>query len=201
MPRPDTREGPKLDPSDGPSGSAFEALLANHLDALYRTALRLCSARTADAEDLLQEAALRAFRKFSSLREPAAARAWLFTVLVRTHLNRLRAARSRGETLESDMDLGAFEEALAAWSPSPGPLELVMNRQLGERIARALAELPDDLRLVVTLVDVEGFTQREAAAILGVPEGTVASRLFRARQALRERLAEPSMEPVSGRTG
>jgi RNA polymerase sigma-70 factor (ECF subfamily) len=197
---PDRRKGPRSDAPDSTGGGTFEALLARHLDALYRTAVRLCGANAADAEDLLQEAALRASRKFSSLRDPAAGRAWLFTVLLRTHLNRVRAARSRAETLESDLDMDAFEEALAAWVPSAGPLELLMTREQGERIARALAELPGDLRPVVTLVDLEGFTQREAAAMLGVPEGTVASRLFRARKALRERLAEPPVEAVSGRT-
>jgi RNA polymerase sigma factor (sigma-70 family) len=83
---------------------AFEELLAANLDALYRTALRLCDGRSADAEDLLQDAMLRAFEKRASLRDPSAGRAWLFTTLIRTNLNRVRSSRRRAETLATDFD-------------------------------------------------------------------------------------------------
>ncbi len=177
-----------------PAVPTFEALLTAHLDALYRTALRLCGSNVADAEDLLQEAALRAFEGFGALREREAGRAWLFTILVRTHLNRARTVRRRAETLESDLDEAGFESALAGWSPVATPVEVFHRRQLRESIARAIEELPAELGQVVALMDVEGFRQREAAAILGLPEGTVASRLFRARRLLRQRLADACSE-------
>jgi RNA polymerase sigma-70 factor (ECF subfamily) len=173
---------------------AFEELLSEHLDALFGTALRLCSGRQADAEDLLQDAALRAFDGFGSLRQEAAGKAWLFTILVRTHLNRVRSAQRRAETLASDLDEIAFEEALGAWKPAPNPEELVLGRELRQRIGDALDGLGSDLRSIVHLVDVEGFPQREVARMLEIPEGTVASRLFRARRLLRDLLTPTACE-------
>jgi RNA polymerase sigma-70 factor (ECF subfamily) len=173
---------------------AFEELLSEHLDALFGTALRLCSGHQADAEDLLQDAALRAFDGFGSLRQETAGKAWLFTILLRTHLNRVRSAQRRPETLASDLDEVAFEEALGAWKPAPNPEELVLSRELRQRIGDALEGLEADLRSIVHLVDVEGFPQREVARMLEIPEGTVASRLFRARRLLRDLLAPTARE-------
>lgn len=181
--------------TDGaPSERAFEELLGEHLDALYRTALRLAGGREAEAEDLLQDAVLRAFRGFRELREREAGRAWLFTILMRTHLNRERAAGRRAETVSSEMEERGFERALAAWRPSPTPEDARARRRLQESLTRALDALPARFREVVWLVDVEGFRQREAAAMLEVPEGTVASRLYRARRRLREALGSEEME-------
>jgi RNA polymerase sigma-70 factor (ECF subfamily) len=165
-------------------------VLSEHLDALYRTALRLCGGRRADAEDLLQDAVLRAFGRFGELREPEATRVWLFTILTRTNLNRLRARRRRAETLASDLDEHEFEDALASWQSTEAPDEqtdVVLTR---ERLAAALSDLDVHLRPVVWLADVEGFRQREVAEMLGIPEGTVASRLFRARRNLRDALRQ-----------
>jgi RNA polymerase sigma-70 factor (ECF subfamily) len=173
---------------------AFEELLSEHLDALYRTALRLCGGRKADAEDLLHDAVLRAFERFDELRDPAAARAWMFTILTRTNLNRLRARRRRAETVVSDLDAHEFEEALASWSDAPPPdeqTELALQR---ERLGAALDVLDEELRPVIWLSDVEGFRQREVAEMLGIPEGTVASRLFTARRRLRETLRRRAPE-------
>ncbi len=169
-------------------------MLTEHLDALFRTALRLCEGQEADAEDLLQDAVLRAFNSYGQLREPSAARSWLFTILSRTHLNRVRTRRRRAETVTADLDEQAFEAALADWTPVSSPTDSVETRQLGEQLARALDGLPPELRRVVLLVDVEGFTQREAAGMVGVPEGTVASRLFRARRQLRTALEAPARD-------
>jgi len=161
---------------------------------LFRTALRLCQGHTADAEDLLQDAALRAFESYDRLRDAAAARPWLFTILTRTHLNRVRRRRRRAETVSADLDEPAFEAALAEWAPVPSPAEHLETWQLGEQLTRALDGLPADLREVTLLVDVEGFTQREVAGMLGIPEGTVASRLFRARRQLRAALEAPARD-------
>jgi len=178
----------------------FEELLAEHLDALYGTALRLCRGSAPDAEDLLQDASLRAFGAFHSLRDPCAGRSWLFTILTRTHLNRVRSHTRRRETPEADMDAAAFEEALASWSRPATPLDVLESRQISERIATAIDNLPPELSATVTLMDVEGFHQREVAVMLDLPEGTVASRLFRARRLLREQLAVPAAEFLSRRS-
>jgi RNA polymerase sigma-70 factor, ECF subfamily len=169
-------------------------VLSEHLDALFRTALRMCRGHEPEAEDLLQDAVLRALASYDQLREASAARAWLFTILTRTHLNRVRAARRRAEALDSDLHEGAFEEALAEWVPSRSPAEEVETRELAKQLTRALDELQIELRRVVWLVDVEGFTQREAASMEQVPEGTIASRLFRARRQLRTVLEAPARE-------
>ena len=132
---------------------------------------------------------LRAFERFESMRAPEAARAWLFTVLVRTNLNRVRSRRRRAERLAADLNDQEFEDALAAWQPAR-PLDVEADAaHLRERLAVALDALDAQLRPVVWLVDVEGFRQREVAEMLDIPEGTVASRLFRARRALRGALA------------
>jgi RNA polymerase sigma-70 factor (ECF subfamily) len=164
----------------------FEELLSEHLDALYASSLRFCAGRAADAEDLLQDAVFRAFRHFDDLRERDAARAWFFTILSRTNLNRLRARQRRGETLAADLDEGEFEAALASWQPNIAPDDYTDRGLTRQRIAAALDALDDNLRPVIWLSDVEGFRQREVAAMLEIPEGTVASRLFRARRSLRD---------------
>jgi RNA polymerase sigma-70 factor (ECF subfamily) len=169
-------------------------VLSEHLDALFRTALRLCQGHEADAEDLLQDAALRAFNGYGQLREPSATRSWLFTILSRTHFNRMRARRRRAELLSVDLDEPAFEAALADWAPVLSPADNVEARQLSEQLTQALDGLAPELRGVVLLVDVEGFTQREVAGMLGIPEGTVASRLFRARRHLRTALEAPARD-------
>jgi RNA polymerase sigma-70 factor, ECF subfamily len=169
-------------------------VLTEHLDALFRTALRLCQGHEADAEDLLQDTALRAYDSYSQLREPSAARSWLFTILSRTHLNRVRTRQRRAELVSADLDEQAFEAALADWAPVPSPADNVETWQLGEQLTRALDGLPPELRSVVLFVDVEGFTQRDVAGMLGIPEGTVASRLFRARRQLRTALEVPARD-------
>jgi RNA polymerase sigma-70 factor (ECF subfamily) len=173
---------------------AFEELVSVHLDPLYRTALRLCAGHTQDAEDLLQDVMLRAFAKRRQLREPVAARSWLFTILVRTNLNRLRRRRRRPEQLSTDMDENAFERALAEWTSGPTPDEALGREELRERLMASLDGMPPGTRAALWLVDAEGFTQREAGTMLGVPEGTIASRVFRGRRALRDALREASSQ-------
>ena len=138
---------------------------------------------------------LRAFERFDELREPGAARAWMFTILARTNLNRVRARQRRAETVASDMTEHEFEAALSSWQCLEAPDDRAELASTREQIARALDALDDQLRPVVWLSDVEGFRQREVAEMLGIPEGTVASRLFRARRHLRESLRQ-SVRPV-----
>lgn len=172
-----------------PDPKVFEEILAANLDSLYRTALRLCAGRTEEAEDLLQDSVLRAFAKRDNLRDPRAGRSWLFTTLVRTHLNRVRSERRRRETLESDFDDRQFEAALAGWSESELPDERMDRDATRAAVRAAMDGLEPQLREVLLLTDLEDFSHRETAAMLEIPEGTVASRLFRARAALRSALA------------
>lgn len=180
-----------------PDHHAFEELLAANLDSLYRTALRLCRGRTDEAEDLVQDAVLRSFAKRDKLRDQSAGRSWLFTTLVRSHLNRARAERRRRETLESDCEGRLFEAALGNWEPSELPEDRLDSDAVRETVRAAIDELEPALREVLVLTDLEDFSHREVAAMLEVPEGTVASRLFRARGALRLALsAHPSLQRI-----
>lgn len=170
--------------------------MTRELDALYGMALRLCREREADAQDLLQESVLRACQHFGELRDSAAGRAWLFRMLTRTHLNRMRAAERRRETLEGDLDEGTFEQVLTTWHACETH-DVSLDALLRDRVKAAVDVLPLRMREVLWLVDVEGFRLREVAEIVDVPAGTVASRLYRARQALREALA-PCIDVPSG---
>jgi RNA polymerase sigma-70 factor (ECF subfamily) len=175
---------------------AFEDLLSANLDSLYRTAVRLCG-EPDDAQDLLQDAVLRAFQHRRQLRDPEAGRSWLFKILVRTHLNRVRSKRRRPESIESDLNEGEFESALAHWSSEKAGGDWLDRLAERERVALAVQEVDPRLRVVLLLSDVEEFSQREVAAMLEIPGGTVASRLFRARRALREILSRDVTTVVS----
>lgn len=172
----------------------FEDLVREHLDALWSAALRFADGREADAEDLLQDSLLRAYQGFADLRDPQAGRSWLFTILSRTYLNRVRAQQRRRETLAGDLDEPEFEEALANWKPSETPEQVFSHESLRDRLVAALDGLAPEVRTVVWLSCVEGFKQREVAEMLEVPAGTVASRLHRGRQRLRDALAGSERE-------
>lgn len=180
-----------------PKGArAFEDLLSANLDSLYRTAMRLCGGSD-DAQDLLQEAALRAFQYRGQLRDPDAGRAWLFRILVRTHLNRVRAEERRRESSESDLGERQFESALAGWATVNRSDDWLDRLADADRVRRAIDEVDGRLRVVLLLCDAEEFTQREVATMLDLPEGTVASRLFRARRAVRKILSRDAPGAVS----
>ena len=159
--------------------------MSAHLDPLYRTALRLSEGRQADAEDLLQDALLKAFRHYHELRDAAAGHSWLFTIVMRTHLNRVRSSRRRHEEFAADLSEAEFEGALAEQRPFRLPDEAFDEALQRETIGRALDALAPELKVVALLVDAEGFSHREVASMLDLPPGTVASRLFRARRMLR----------------
>lgn len=177
------------------TGHVFEEVLSEHFDALYRTALRLCRGHEADAEDLMQEVALRGFRQFRELRDVGAARSWFFRILTRTHLNRIRGAKRHPEVAIEDVDDAAFERALEEWRVPEAPEHVLDRSRLRDRLEAAIDALEPPLRTVIWLIDVEGCRQREVATMLGIPEGTVASRLYRARCELRELLPTHSREP------
>lgn len=142
---------------------------------LYRMAYAWCR-NSALADDLAQEALAKALRQLGKLRDPAAVNSWLFTILNNCWRDHLRRSR---ETEDIDDVVLANERT---------PEDSHAERQLVERVRRAIAALPDGQRQVVTLVDLEGFTYMEVAGILEIPIGTVMSRLCRAHNTLRERL-------------
>ena len=125
---------------------------------------------------------------YPELRDYAAGRSWLFTILVRTHLNRSRTRRRRREALAVDLSDAAFEAALADWRPAGSPLDEATRTDVRDRVIAALHRVDEAYRTVVWLVDAEEWRLRDVAKMLDVPEGTVASRLYRGRQALKAAL-------------
>lgn len=157
-----------------------------HADALHRLARYLVRS-DADAEDLVQETYLRAFGAADRLEAGANLKAWLFRILRNAFLSRLR--RDRNDPTEGGLDT-MEPPAVSDDGALRGDVELeAMRRLVGAEIEAALRAVGEDARTVV-LLDVEGFTEAEMASILGCAQGTVKSRLSRARAALRTRLAE-----------
>jgi RNA polymerase sigma-70 factor, ECF subfamily len=169
----------------------FEAEATPHLDALHRTAARLLSGRDG-ADDLVQEALLKAYRFFHTWTPGTNFKAWLFRVLYTTFVSGTRAAPPKA------VDLAAAPEPTASVDELLKELdrgdakerERAVFEAVDERIKRAVDDLPEDLRTVFVLNTVEDLKYREIADVLDVPLGTVMSRLFRARRRLQDRLAE-----------
>jgi RNA polymerase sigma-70 factor (ECF subfamily) len=155
----------------------FEDRLAECGPLAYRVA-RGVLRNTADAEDVAQEALLRAYRRFDRLRDRNRFRGWLVRITFRLALDRARSAKRR-------------EQRETLWArplPRPSTEDLAASSEFQAHLERAVDELPQKLRLALLLAAMEGHTVEEVAAILGLPAGTVKSRLFFARKQLAEKL-------------
>ena len=162
---------------------AFAREALSHVDSLYGTALRL-TRRPADAEDLVQDTYLKAFRSAAQFQRGTNLKAWLFTILHNTFRNMLRHdGRS-----PIDVDSEYVEQAPAAGANEYSPEELLTRATLDADLQAALDALPDAFRQAVWLRDVEELTYAEIAEVLSVPIGTVMSRISRGRRALYEQL-------------
>jgi len=155
----------------------FDARLADCPKLAYRVALGVLR-NAAEAEDVAQEAMLRAYRNFHRLRNRDRFRGWIARMAWRLALDRIRAARRR-----ESRELAAQEI-----SPERGVENIVASREFELQVAHAMDALPEKLRLVMVLAAIEGYNTREVAALLEIPEGTVRSRLFLARKQLAESL-------------
>ncbi len=162
-----------------------------HMAALYAAAMRMTRNR-ADAEDLVQEAYLRAYRGFGGFQEGTNLKAWLFRILTNTYINIYRAKQRRPEETELDEveDLYLYRRLPSVDTATRGrSAELdVLERITDHEVKAAIEALPEQFRLPVYLADVEGFAYKEIAEILDIPIGTVMSRLHRGRKGLEKRL-------------
>jgi RNA polymerase sigma-70 factor, ECF subfamily len=175
----------------------FADLAMEYMPSLYSAALRMTRNR-ADAEDLVQETYLRAYRGFGGFQEGTNLKAWLYRILTNTFINSYRAKKRRPE--ESDVEdiedfylyrrIGGLEEARASRSAEDELMDLFPEAEVKE----AVESLPETFRMAVLLADVEGFSYKEIADILEIPIGTVMSRLHRGRKALQKRLYDFAAE-------
>ncbi|TCO19701.1 RNA polymerase sigma-70 factor (ECF subfamily) [Kribbella steppae] len=172
----------------------FEAEAVPLLLRFYPAAVRL-TRNAADAEDLVQETCLRAYRGFDRFQPGTNLRAWLYRILHNTFINDYRKAQHQPRTIADDWSQNqAVERRIADVSAEDAVIAAIPD----DRLREALASLPEIYRRVVLLFDVDGFSYQEIATIVGVPRGTVMSRLHRARKALRERLqASPEARCVA----
>lgn len=167
----------------------FEEEIVPHLDAMYNFALRLTS-DPSDAEDLVQDTIVKAYRFFSSYEKGTNAKAWLFRILKNSYINNYRKQSKQPNQVDYD-EVSSFYETIRADRTDTSDLEDKMYRDLiDDDISQALEELPEDFRTVVLLCDVEGFTYEEIANMLDVPIGTIRSRLHRGRNLLKAQLKE-----------
>jgi RNA polymerase sigma-70 factor, ECF subfamily len=165
--------------------------------SLYSAAMRM-TYNSADAEDLVQETYLKAYRSFASFQEGTNLRAWLYRILTNTFINNYRSKQRRPEQNDvADVEdmylykhLGSLEAALAGRSAEDSLLERITD----DEVKKALAAIPEIFRLPVYLADVEEFSYKEVAEILEVPIGTVMSRLHRGRKALHKLLYDYATE-------
>jgi len=167
----------------------FEEEIIPHLDAMYNFALRLTSDPN-DAEDLVQDTIVKAYRFFSSYEKGTNAKAWLFRILKNSYINEYRKKSKQPSQVDYD-EVSTFYETIRAERTDTSDLEDRMFRDLiDDDISNALEELPEDFRTVVLLCDVEGFTYEEIANMLDVPIGTIRSRLHRGRNLLKAQLMD-----------
>jgi RNA polymerase sigma-70 factor (ECF subfamily) len=166
------------------------------LDSLYAGALRM-TRNPADAEDLLQETMMRAYRSFDRFEAGTNLKAWLFRILTNAYINTYRKKQREPQKISQDevADFDLYRE-LKDHDPqlSVTPETLVLDQLVDGDILRAIDELPEQFRLAVVLSDVEGFSYAEMAQIMDVPLGTVMSRLHRGRKALQKRLWDVAKE-------
>jgi len=162
---------------------------------LYSSALRM-TRNAADAEDLVQETYLRAYRGFANYSDGTNLRAWLFRILTNTYINRYRAKQRRPQ--ETDLaeveDLYLYKRVSGIDAASRSAEETLFDLFTDDEVKAALEDLPESFRLPVLLADVEGFSYKEIAEMLEIPVGTVMSRLHRGRKAMHKALIDYASE-------
>lgn len=168
---------------------AFNKEVLPHLDAMYNYALRLTGDQS-DAEDLVQDTIVKAFRFFDSYEKGTNAKAWLFRILKNSFINNYRKHQKHPQEVDYD-EVSSYYETVRAERTDTSNLEnLIFRNLMDDNFTKALARLPEDFRTVVLLCDVDGFTYEEISNMLDVPIGTIRSRLHRGRNLLKTELYE-----------
>ena len=173
--------------------AVFSDLAMEYMPALYTAALRM-TRNPADAEDLVQETYLKAYRAFASFELGTNLKAWLYRILTNTYINTYRAKKRRPEIadVEDIEDLYLYRRLSGDQATGLGRSaeEEALERFTDTDVKEAIESLPDTFRMAVLLADVEGFSYKEIAEITEVPIGTVMSRIHRGRKALQKALVD-----------
>ena len=175
----------------------FEQIALPQLDSIYGAALRL-TRNPAEAEDLVQDTFVRAYRFWHTFKVGTSIKAWLFTILRNTFINRYHRNNRRRSTrhdLEAQLNALGTEAAVArAGTHGAGPEAAIGQRVTRERIYAALESVPEDYRTAVMLADLEGLAYKEIAEVMDCPIGTVMSRIYRGRRLLAKLLQDHAVE-------
>lgn len=167
----------------------FNSEIIPHLDATYNYALRLTTDPN-DAEDLVQESIVKAFRFFGSYQKGTNARAWLYRIVKNSYINNYRKQSRQPPKIDYDEIATYYETIRSDYSDTTDLQTHLFRNEYDDEFKRALDELPEDFRTPLLLCDVEDFTYEEIANMLDVPIGTVRSRLHRGRNLLKEKISE-----------
>ncbi len=176
--------------------SEFEREALPHLDALFGTAVRL-TRNEKDAEDLVQDTVLRAYRFWGKFEKGTNCKAWLFKILTNTFINRYHKGKREQElALAAAAEESVTQDILAyeAHSATRDPEGALASRMLSDDVQRALDSIPTEFRLAVLLCDLEELSYKEIADIMECPVGTVMSRLYRGRRLLQRALHDYAVE-------
>ncbi len=167
----------------------FEREAVPHMDILHNYALRM-TGNSDDANDLVQETYLKAYRFWDKYEKGTNIRAWLFRIMKNSYINRYRKETKEPGTVDYN-DIQNFYNTIRYASSDPNDLEeKIFGGLLGDDVARAIESLPEDFRTVVILCDIEGLSYEEIAEFVDCPIGTIRSRLHRGRKMLRVKLFE-----------
>jgi len=167
----------------------FEALVMPHLEALYGTAVRM-TRNPQEADDLLQDTCLKAFRFIDRFQSGTNFKAWIFKILTNVFINRYRKLQ-RDREVRGEVERDGHHAHILAQGPARDaqrPEDTILDHLMSEDIAQALEKLPPDFRMAIILSDVEEFSYKEIAEIMDCPVGTVMSRLYRARRQMQRLL-------------
>lgn len=176
-------------PTNGIDVALFEREMLPHIKALYHFAYRL-SGDEDDANDLVQDTYLKAFRFFGSYEHGSNAKAWLFRILKNSFINNYRKTTKEPPKIDYEEAETFLNTGKASYAPTVDGREKLYGGMIGDEVATALNALPIDFRTVIILCDIEEFSYEEIAKIIDIPIGTVRSRLHRARKMLRDMLLQ-----------